>query len=63
MSTGLLGSPDYRVLSPYLRKPDTAVMMTFSQDPYLGMTTAKFAGTPVVFVPTVTFSQRTAALR
>jgi len=63
MSTGLLGQPDYRVLSPYLRKPETSVMMTFSKDPYLGMTTTKFAGTPVVFVPTVTFGQRTAALR
>jgi hypothetical protein len=63
MSTGLLGAPDYRVLSPYLRKPESAVMMTFAQDPHLGMTTTKFAGTAVVFVSTVTFNQRTAALR
>jgi hypothetical protein len=63
MSTGLLGAPDYRVLSPYLRKPEAAVMMTFAQDPHLGMTTTKFAGTAVVFVSTVTFNQRTAALR
>jgi hypothetical protein len=38
-------------------------MMTFSDDPYLGMTTAKFTGTAVVFVSTVTFFQRTAALQ
>ncbi len=63
MSTGLLGAPDYRVLSPYLRKPDASVMMTFAQDPHLGMTTQKFAGTAVVFVSTVTFNQRTAALQ
>jgi uncharacterized protein YcbK (DUF882 family) len=63
MSTGLLGPPDYRVLSPYLRKPESSVMMTFAQDPHLGMTTTNFAGTAVVFVSTVTFSQRTAALR
>jgi uncharacterized protein YcbK (DUF882 family) len=63
MSTSLMGVPDYRVLSPYLQKPTTSVMMTFSDDPYLGMTTAKFSGTAVVFVSTVTFYQRTAALQ
>jgi len=62
MSTSLLGVNDYRVLSPYLRKPDSSVMMTFAADPHLGMTTEKFAGTAVVFVSTVTFNQRTAAL-
>ncbi|MEA2989648.1 MAG: hypothetical protein QOG83_2359 [Alphaproteobacteria bacterium] len=63
MSTSLLGAPDYRVLAPHLRKPPVSVMMTFSDDPYLGMTDAKFSGSAVVFVATVTFSQRTAALR
>jgi hypothetical protein len=63
MNTSLLGSPDYRVLGPYLRKPESAIMMTFAQDPYRGMTTDRFAGTAVVFVSTVTFRQRTASLR
>jgi uncharacterized protein YcbK (DUF882 family) len=63
MSTSLLGAPDYRVLGPYLQKPTTSVMMTFSDDPYLGMSTAKFSGSAVVFVSTVTFFQRTAALQ
>jgi uncharacterized protein YcbK (DUF882 family) len=63
MSTSLFGASDYRVLSPYLHKPTTSVMMTFAHDPYLGMTTEKFAGTAVVFVSTVTFGQRTASLR
>jgi len=63
MSTSLLGVNDYRVLSPYLRKPDSSVMMTFAADPYLGMRTEKFAGTAVVFVSTITFNQRTAALQ
>jgi hypothetical protein len=63
MSTWQLGAPDYRTLSPYLRKPVMSVMMTFGDDPYLGMSTDKFAGTPVVFMSTVTFYQRTASLR
>ena len=63
MSTSLLGSPDYRVLGPYLQKPTTSVMMTFSEDPHLGMSTAKFSGSAVVFVSTVTFYQRTASVQ
>jgi uncharacterized protein YcbK (DUF882 family) len=63
MSTSLLGAPDYRSFAPYLQKPPASVMMTFSDDPYLGMGTDKFAGTAVVFVSTVTFNQHTASLR
>jgi hypothetical protein len=55
--------PDYRGLAPFLRKPASTVMMTFSSDPQLGMTARKFSGTAVVFVSTVTFSIRTASLR
>ena len=63
MSTSTFGMPDYRGLAPFLRKPPAAVMMTFSNDPQLGMTVRKFSGTAVVFVSTVTFSTRTASLR
>jgi hypothetical protein len=39
-------------------------MMTFSDDPHLGMSSEKFSGTAVVFVATMTFRPgRTAALR
>jgi hypothetical protein len=38
-------------------------MMTFSPDPYLGLTTDSFSGYAVVFVSTVTFNQRTASLQ
>ena len=62
MSTSLLGAPNYLALKPYLQKPVASVMMTFSDDPYLGMTTQRFSGAAVVFVSTVTFYQRTAAL-
>ena len=63
MSTSLLGAADFRNLSGYLKKPSAAVMMTFSDDPHLGMTPERFDGHAVVFISTVTFHQRTAALR
>jgi uncharacterized protein YcbK (DUF882 family) len=63
MSASSFGAPDYRSLAPFMRKPTSTVMMTFSSDPQLGMTARKFSGTAVVFVSTVTFSTRTASLR
>jgi uncharacterized protein YcbK (DUF882 family) len=63
MSTSLLGTPDYRNLSAFLQKPTASVMMTFTDDPHLGMTPDRFSGSAVVFVSTVTFNQRTASLR
>jgi uncharacterized protein YcbK (DUF882 family) len=63
MSTSLYGAPDTASLRPHLAKPASTVMMTFSEDPYLGMSSEQFRGNAVVFVATVTFRQRTAALR
>jgi uncharacterized protein YcbK (DUF882 family) len=63
MSTSLFGAPDTAALRPHLAKPAATVMMTFSDDPYLGMSSEQFRGNAVVFVATVTFRQRTAALR
>jgi uncharacterized protein YcbK (DUF882 family) len=63
MSTASFGQSDYRSLAPYMRKPSTSVMMTFSADPQLGMTSRKFSGTAVVFVSTMTYGMRTASLR
>ena len=63
MSTSLYGAPDTAALKPHLAKPSSTVMMTFSDDPYLGMSSEQFRGNAVVFVATVTFRQRTAALR
>ena len=63
MSTSLYGAPDTASLRPHLAKPAATVMMTFSDDPYLGMSSEQFRGNAVVFVATVTFRQRTAALR
>ncbi len=63
MSASTFGAPDYRALAPFMRKPTSTVMMSFSGDPQLGMTTRKFSGTAVVFVSTATFGTRTASLR
>jgi hypothetical protein len=63
MSTSTFGTPDYRGLAGYLRKPPVSVMMTFSDDPQLGMTSHRLSGPAVVFVSTVTFNARTASLR
>jgi len=63
MRTTLFGTQDYRHLGSFLQKPASSVVMTFSDDPNLGMDTEKFAGSAVVFISTVTFKARTASLR
>jgi uncharacterized protein YcbK (DUF882 family) len=55
LETTLFGAPDFRNLGLYLQKPDTAVAMTFADDPHPGMATDRFSGNPVTFVSTVPF--------
>lgn len=56
-------APDPLTLRPLMVKPESTVVMTFSSDPHLGMTSDRFSGSAVVFVSTVTFVGRTAMLR
>ena len=63
MKTTLFGMQDFRNLGAYLQKPASSVVMTFSGDPYLGMSSEKFGGSAIVFMSTITFKTRTAALR
>ena len=64
MKTTVYGVPDFCALGPYLLKPASTMMATFSEDPYRGMTSESFAGSAVGFTRTVTFSPpRTAALQ
>jgi uncharacterized protein YcbK (DUF882 family) len=60
-----VGDPDLVSLAQFMRKPASSVLMTFSDDPYLGMTDGRFSGSAVVFPATVTFatSRRTASLQ
>lgn len=56
-------APDPMSLRPLMVKPESVVVMTFSNDPHLGMTSDRFTGSAVVFVSTVTFIGHTAMLR
>jgi len=63
MNATLFGMPDFRNLQPLLAQPSSSVVMTFSSDPHLGMTSTAFTGPAVVFVATMSFSRQSAALR
>jgi hypothetical protein len=59
-----MGDPDVTDLVQYMRKPDSAMVMTFAYDPHPGISTEAFSGSAVVFQATVTFgSRRTAGLQ
>ena len=63
MVTTTFGVPDFSALTPFMRKPASAMVMTFTSDPHLGMTYDEFSGSAVVFQATVTFGMKTAALQ
>jgi uncharacterized protein YcbK (DUF882 family) len=60
-----VGDPDLAGLAQFMQKPGSSLLMTFSNDPHLGMTDGQFTGSAVVFPATVTFglSRRTASLQ
>ena len=62
MSTTLMGTPDPKELRPLMRKPNSALAMTFGNDPTPGMTTSRFSGDAIVFLDSVSFVTRTAML-
>jgi hypothetical protein len=61
MKTTSVGPLDTSPLQALLRKPAQSLVMTFSADPHLGMSTANFSGTAVVFLATATFARQTTA--
>jgi len=63
MHVSVLGPTDYRTLRPLFAKPSFALAMIFSDDPHFGMNADAFGGAAVAFLPTITFSSRTAGLR
>jgi hypothetical protein len=64
MTAMRLGPADPRVLHELLLKPAQSLVMTFSDDPHLGMVANQFTGSAVVFLATATFMpQTTASLR
>jgi hypothetical protein len=63
MSTTVLGDTDMTLMRGYFIKPQTAIAMTFSEDPMMGMTTDRFSGSVTARLATQSFVQRTASLR
>jgi hypothetical protein len=63
MTATLLGEVDPLALRPLMQKPEAVMMMTFSEDPQLGITADHFSGDAVVFISTVNVAKRTALLR
>ena len=64
MSTLAFGARDLTSLAALMVKPASAVMMTFSNDPTMGLPHDHFTrGSAIVFMPTVTYPTRTASLQ
>jgi hypothetical protein len=63
MTATLYGEPDFTELRALMNKPTTSVAMSFSSDPYPGISADRFSGEAVVFLSTFAFPRRTAALQ
>ncbi len=63
MSTTVLGDADMTLLRAHFVKPQSAVAMTFSDDPLMGMVCDSFTGSAVAVLATQSFGMRTASLR
>jgi hypothetical protein len=58
-----LGTRDFRTLSAMMVKPANSVMMTFAADPNPGLEYTHFTGTSAVFIPTISYTLRTAQMQ
>jgi uncharacterized protein YcbK (DUF882 family) len=63
MSVTVLGDANMSLLSRHFVKPQTTIVMTFSDDPQMGLTTDAFAGPATAPLATQSFALRTASLR
>jgi uncharacterized protein YcbK (DUF882 family) len=64
MTATQIGALDPRPLAEFMRKPSSALVMTFADDPHYGMVADRFSGNAVVFLATAMFGgMRTAALQ
>jgi hypothetical protein len=63
MTATLYGIADLSELRTLMRKPSSALTLSFGEDPYSGMSPDRFRGEAVVFLATRTLTQRTASLR
>jgi uncharacterized protein YcbK (DUF882 family) len=63
LTTVAIGERDFRSLAPFMVKPASSVMMTFSADPNIGLVHDHFSGSAIVFVSTVSYPTHTASLQ
>jgi uncharacterized protein YcbK (DUF882 family) len=63
MTTTQLNPLDSRQFGELMQKPSSALVMTFSSDPYDGMTANAFSGKAIQFMAVMNFGMQTAALR
>jgi uncharacterized protein YcbK (DUF882 family) len=63
MSSTVLGDTDMTGMRAYFVKPQTAIAMSFSDDPQLGLVCDRFTGSATATLTTQSFVMRTAALR
>ena len=63
MSATIMGDPDLTQLRAMFVKPRSAIAMTFSNDPQMGIICERFSGAAVATLNTMTFTLRTASLR
>jgi uncharacterized protein YcbK (DUF882 family) len=63
MNATVLGDADMTMMRVYFVKPQTAIAMTFSDDPQMGMVTDRFTGSATATLATQSFVLRTASLR
>jgi uncharacterized protein YcbK (DUF882 family) len=63
MNATVLGDADMTLMRVYFVKPQTAIVMTFSDDPQLGMVTDHFSGSATAKLATQSFVMQTASLR
>jgi uncharacterized protein YcbK (DUF882 family) len=63
MTATLYGEPDFVELRSLMDKPTISVAMSFTKEPYPGITPNSFSGEAVVFLNTYAFPQRTAWLQ
>jgi uncharacterized protein YcbK (DUF882 family) len=63
MSTTVLGDTDMTQMRAHFVKPQSAIVMTFSDDPQLGLVSDRFTGSATAPLATQSFALRTASLR
>jgi hypothetical protein len=63
MSVTVMGDSDLTAMRAFFVKPASAIAMSFSDDPLLGMSVDCFSGSATTKLETTSFSLRTAMLR